>query len=74
MTSIKKRRVKIAGRYFASGYGRGVNKRNVYEIDGRFYAYHPAYAKQTYQAPDGELSGYIEVKRIGQKEDYSYHA
>lgn len=70
MTTLKQRRVKLASRYFASGYGRRINTRNVYQIDGNFYAYHPAYAKQAFQPLTGELSGYIPCIKIGD----NYHA
>ncbi len=75
MTTTKERRVKVATEYYASGYGRGVNKRNVYEIDGKFYAYHPAYAAQTFGAAlDGELKGYIEVKHMVTDDQDFYHS
>jgi hypothetical protein len=72
MEAIKNKRVKVASEYFASGYGRGKNKRNVYEIDGEFYAYHPAYAESAFEPLEGELKGYIKVTK--EPVYGSYHA
>jgi hypothetical protein len=63
MEDIKKRRIKVAEYYSASGYGRGINKRNVYLIDGYYYAYHPKYAEQQYSPLNGEFKGYIKVNK-----------
>lgn len=71
MNNIKQRRVKVADHYGASGYGRGQNKKNVYKIDGNFYAYHPKYAEQEFKVLGGELKGYIEVKEISKGEFYA---
>lgn len=54
-------RVKVGTHYGASGYGRGVNKRNVWLIDGYCYAYHPEYAKQQCTPLEGRLICYIPV-------------
>ena len=64
METIKKRRVKVSNKYYASGYGRKINTRNVYEIDGKHYAYHPHYARQGHSPLIGEFEGYIEVSLI----------
>lgn len=64
--SIKVRRTLVGTKYSANGYGRGINKRNVYLIDGRFYAYHPAYAEQQFTPLEGEFKGYIPVNQLPQ--------
>lgn len=61
---IKKRRVLVGNSYSANGYGRGQNTRKVYLIDGFYYAYHPAYAKQSFNPLMGEFEGYIPVNKI----------
>lgn len=63
---VRQRRIKVAGRYLASGHGRGINTQNVYFIDGKCYTYHPEYAKQDhiYKPLEGELKGYIRVNHI----------
>jgi hypothetical protein len=63
------KRVKVADKYYASGYGRGVNTRNVYLINERYYAYHPKYARQSFKPLTGALTGYIECKQL-QSGDY----
>jgi hypothetical protein len=63
MTTVKLNRVKVGTEYMASGYGRGKNTRNVYLINGFFYAYHPAYAETQYTPLEGELKGYIPVNK-----------
>lgn len=62
--SVRKRRVLVANGYSASGYGRGNNAKNVYLIDGYYYAYHPEYAKQAYQELTGEFAGYVPCNAI----------
>jgi hypothetical protein len=62
--TVKERRVKVADEYSASGYGRSRNHRNVYLIDGYYYAYHPEYAKQAFQVLTGELVGYVAVNQM----------
>lgn len=57
-------RTKVGTEYSASGYGRGVNKRNVYIINGYYYAYHPQYAEQAFTPCEGDLKGYVRVNRF----------
>ena len=59
--TTKQKRVKVGTSYFASGYGRNINKRNVWLIDGYCYAYHPEYARQSFSPLTGDLTGYIPV-------------
>ena len=61
MKTIKSQRQKIGNYYSASGYGRGRNKRNVYLINGKCYAYHLEYALQSFKPLKGDLEGYIPV-------------
>ena len=71
MTKIN--RTKVGATYTASGYGRGVNKRNVYLINNKHYAYHPAYAKQAFTPLEGELFGYVAVNKLANTgDDYFY--
>lgn len=72
MKTIKQRRVKVADKYNAKGYGRGENKRTVYLIDGYYYVYHPAYAAQAFEPLSGELEGYLPVNCdvVGDKKFY----
>lgn len=72
--TIKQCRIKVADSYYAQGYGRGVNKRNVYEIDGEFYAFHPEYARQAFEQLPDEFKGYIKVSRLKSGNDYIYAA
>ena len=60
-TSIKQRRQKVGTSYMASGYGRDINKRDVWLIDGKCYAYHKEYANQEFKPLTGEFEGYIAV-------------
>jgi len=64
MQTIKQRRIKVADKYMAGGYGRGLNQRNVYQIDGYYYAYHPEYADGQYPALDEEFKGYVRVNKL----------
>lgn len=61
MKTIKQRREKIGSQYSANGYGRGVNTKDIYLIDGKCFAYHPKYANQTFNPLNGEFKGYIPV-------------
>jgi hypothetical protein len=72
MATIKQRRIKVGTSYYASGYGRGINTRNVYLIDGFFYVYHPDYAKTQYTPLEGELTGYIPVNKTAQRVGNGY--
>ena len=64
MTTVKQKRKLVATEYEAAGYGRGYNKRNVYLIDDKYYAYHPQYAQQQFAPLTGELKNYVECKQI----------
>ena len=72
--TVKQRRVKVADKYSANGYGRGVNSRPVYMIDGKYYAYHPQYAKQDFSPLTGEFAGYIACNKILGSFGCSYYA
>ena len=61
METIKQRRKKVGTQYAAGGHGRGINTKNVYLIDGKYFAHHPKYANQQYQCLTGEFKGYISV-------------
>jgi hypothetical protein len=71
--SIRKRRVLVANGYSASGHGRGNNAKNVYLIDGYYYAYHPEYAKQAFHPLDGEFVGYVPVNSMTMGERVYYY-
>ncbi len=73
METIKQRRVKVGDSYLANGYGRGTNKRNVYLIDGYYYAYHPEYAKQSLRELEGELNGYVPVNKGNGGDGFFYY-
>ena len=64
MTNIKQRRVKVGTKYSASGYGRGEQTKNVYLIDGKYYAYYPKYAAQQFTETEGEFKGYVRCNRF----------
>lgn len=63
MKSIKQRRVLVANKYRACGYGRGVNTRPVYLIDRKYYAYHPRVANTSFVPLKGEFAGYVPVNQ-----------
>lgn len=56
-------RIKIGTSYMPNGYGRGPNKRNVWLINDKCYAYHPKYASEEFSPLTGDLEGYIRVNR-----------
>ena len=71
--TVKQRRVKVSDKYSANGYGRGINHKTVYMIDGKYYAYHPAYAKQNFNPLTGDLTGYVPCNKIiGSLGDWFY--
>lgn len=74
MTTLKQKRELVATSYWAAGYGRGENKRNVYLIDGKYYAYHPKYAQQAFAPLTGEFANYVEVKQLETPKGFIYTA
>ena len=51
---------KIIGKgWWAKGYGRGLQNKDVYLINGYAYGYYPKYAKDSFEPLQGELSNYV---------------
>jgi len=61
MKTIKQRRIKVGTQYWATGYGRNINTKNIYLIDDKCFAYHPKYADQSFKPLNGDFKGYIPV-------------
>ena len=62
--TVKQRREKIGTGYHATGYGRGINKKPVYIIDGKAYAYNRRHWQTDFKPLQGELEGYIRLNAM----------